>query len=454
MAKPRTRYVCQACGSVSTRWQGKCPDCGEWNTLVEEVVIAPSKERRRTSGTSAKPVSIASVGVEEEHRLETGLREFDRVLGGGLVPGSVVLLAGDPGIGKSTLMLQACAHYLKREQASCLYVTGEESLRQIKLRADRLGVEGRRLLVYAETNINDILAHLERLQPAIVVVDSIQTVYQPELSSTPGSISQVRESTAHVIQFAKSSNIPVIVVGHVTKDGSIAGPRVLEHMVDVVLQFEGDHNHAFRIVRALKNRFGSTNEIGLFEMHSEGLREVSNPSRFFLSQRSADISGSCVTATIGGSRSLIIEIQALLTPSNFGIPQRTVNGIDPRRLQLILAVLERQSRLRFGQSDVFVNVVGGVRVDEPAVDLAVALSVVSSLKDKPVGADTLVVGELGLAGEVRHISQLGKRLHEAAKLGFSRAVIPGHNERERIPDSIDVQAVQTLNEALAALSLQ
>lgn len=446
MAKQKTQYACQACGAISTRWSGKCDACGEWNTMLEEVVRQESTGRgaRATTG-DAKVQPITRVNARHDERLATGLAELDRVLGGGIVPGSMILLGGDPGIGKSTLMTQ-----LGRGETRILYVSGEESLRQIKLRADRLGVGGDQFLVLAETNLDAIIRAVSEQKPELVIVDSIQTVYRPELESAPGSISQVRESTAVLLRHAKSENIPMIVIGHVTKDGVIAGPRVLEHMVDTVLQFEGDHHHSYRIVRGLKNRFGSTNEIGIFEMREDGLREVSNPSEVFLSDRSRGISGSCVTASLEGTRALLIEVQALVTPSNYGTPQRTVSGLDARRVSLLLAVLEKRFGMHVGQYDVFVNIAGGVRIDEPAVDLAVCAAVVSSARDVAIDHGTAIVGEVGLGGEVRSVGQVEKRVIEAEKLGFKRIIVPrgGMHKKRR---GIDIIEVDLLAEAMEKL---
>lgn len=446
MAKQKTQYACQACGAISTRWSGKCDACGEWNTLLEEIVRQESSGRGARAITGdAKVHSITRVNARQDERLRTGLAELDRVLGGGIVPGSMILLGGDPGIGKSTLMTQ-----LGRGETRILYVSGEESLRQIKLRADRLGVVGEQFLVLAETNLEAIIRAVNEQKPELVIVDSIQTVYRPELESAPGSISQVRESTAVLLRHAKSENIPMIVIGHVTKDGVIAGPRVLEHMVDTVLQFEGDHHHSYRIVRGLKNRFGSTNEIGIFEMREDGLREVSNPSEVFLSDRSRGISGSCVTASLEGTRALLIEVQALVTPSNYGTPQRTVSGLDARRVSLLLAVLEKRFGMHVGQYDVFVNIAGGVRIDEPAVDLAVCAAVVSSARDVAIDHGTAIIGEVGLGGEVRSVGQVEKRVIEAEKLGFKRIIVPrgGMHKKRR---GIDIIEVDLLAEAMEKL---
>ncbi|MBE0645025.1 MAG: DNA repair protein RadA [Bacteroidetes bacterium] len=447
MAKQKTRYVCQVCGVSATRWSGKCDGCGEWNTLVEEVVRQESSGRGARAATGdAKVYPITRVDARKDERLSTGLSELDRVLGGGIVPGSMILLGGDPGIGKSTLMMQ-----LGRGSTRILYVSGEESLRQIKLRAERLQVGGEDFLVLAETNLDAILRAIQEHKPELVVVDSIQTVFRPELESAPGSISQVRESTAVLLRHAKSENIPMIVIGHVTKDGVIAGPRVLEHMVDTVLQFEGDQHHSYRIVRGLKNRFGSTNEIGIFEMREDGLREVSNPSEVFLSDRSHGISGSCVTSSLEGTRALLIEVQALVTPSNYGMPQRTVSGLDARRVSLLLAVLEKRFGMHVGQFDVFVNIAGGVRIDEPAVDLAVCAAIVSSARDKAIDHGTAVVGEVGLGGEVRSVGQAEKRVLEAEKLGFKRIIVPRGGIADKKRRGIEIIEVDLLAEAMEKL---
>lgn len=447
MAKKKTMYVCQRCGADFARWSGKCDACGEWNSLVEEVVRAESNGRgARTALGDAKVYPITRVDAREDDRLSTGLGELDRVLGGGIVPGSMILLGGDPGIGKSTLMMQ-----LGRAEMRILYVSGEESLKQIKLRAERLAVSDEEFLVLAETNLESILRAIDQRTPALVIIDSIQTVFRPELESAPGSIAQVRESTAVLLHYAKSENIPMVIIGHVTKDGVIAGPRILEHMVDTVLQFEGDHHHSYRIVRGLKNRFGSTNEIGIFEMRADGLREVNNPSEVFLSDRSRGISGSCVTCSLEGTRALLLEVQALVTPSNYGMPQRTVSGLDARRVSLLLAVLEKRFGLRVGQYDVFVNIAGGVRIDEPAVDLAVCAAIVSSARDQAVDHGTAVVGEVGLGGEVRPVGQLEKRVTEAEKLGFRRIVVPRGGITHKETRGIDIIEVDLLAEALEKL---
>jgi DNA repair protein RadA/Sms len=443
--------VCQSCAFESPRWVGKCPNCGEWNTLVEEVVSRPTRGRQRARAASGHPpVSIRDVAANPEARMSTGIPELDRVLGGGIVPGSVVLVGGDPGIGKSTLMMQMAASL---GQYRTLYITGEESVGQIKLRAERLETKpSAGLHLLAETSLELIQPWLEKSEPDLVIVDSIQTMVHPDLESAPGTVSQLREATALFMRMAKQRDISVFLVGHVTKEGVIAGPRVIEHMVDTVLQFEGEHHHAYRLLRAVKNRFGSTNELGIFEMHSTGLREVTNPSEVFLAERRIDGSGSVVVASMEGTRPLLLEVQALVTPTNYGIPQRTSTGFDARRLQMLLAVLEKRSGLRVGQYDVFVNVAGGVRVDEPAVDLGTALAIVSSLRDIPVDPTGVVVGEVGLGGEIRTINQIEKRITESNKLGFKRIIIPkGNLKNQQINGDMQVIEVETIDQAIRSL---
>ena len=451
MAKIITKYVCQSCGYVSPRWVGKCPNCSEWNTFVEEAP-SPLKASRKPSGarSAVEPVSLDEIEREESPRLSTGIEEFDRVLGGGIVPGSLLLLGGDPGIGKSTLMMQLA---LRLNNSVVLYVTGEESKRQMKLRAERLqATSAKNLLLLAETNLDLILDIIERDLPDLVIVDSIQTMYRPGLESAPGSVSQVRESAALLLRFAKTRGVPVFVIGHVTKEGVIAGPRVIEHMVDTVLQFEGEAHYSYRVLRALKNRFGSTNEIGIFEMHDTGLRQVLNPSEVFLSERRYGTSGSTVVASIEGSRPILIEVQALVTPTNYGVPQRTTTGVDSRRLSLLLAVLEKRVGLHLGAQDVFVNIAGGVKIDEPAVDLGVATSIASSLRDVPVDSTSVAVGEIGLGGEIRTIGQIEKRVQEAAKLGFKRIIVPQNNVKGiKANGEIQVVGVDRVEQAMEAL---
>lgn len=451
MAKIITKYVCQSCGYVSPRWVGKCPNCSEWNTFVEEAP-SPLKASRKPSGVASRiePVSLDDIEREESPRVSTRIGEFDRVLGGGIVPGSLILLGGDPGIGKSTLMMQLA---LQLQDSVVLYITGEESTRQIKLRAERLrSASAKNILLLAETNLDLILDVIERGTPDLIVIDSIQTMYRPGLESAPGSVSQVRESTALLLRLAKTRGIPIVVIGHVTKEGVIAGPRVIEHMVDTVLQFEGEAHYSYRVLRALKNRFGSTNEIGIFEMHDSGLREVRNPSEVFLAERSFGTSGSTVVASMEGSRPILIEVQALVTSTNYGMPQRTTTGVDTRRLSLLLAVLEKRVGLGLGTHDVFVNIAGGIKIDEPAVDLGIATSITSSLRDTPVDSGSVAVGEIGLGGEIRTIGQIEKRVQEAAKLGFKRIIVPQNNLKSlKNSNGIEVIGVDRVEKAMEAL---
>lgn len=429
MAKVRTTYVCQQCGCESPKWLGRCPDCDQWNTFVEEVVATATRGRRREAvAVYNPPKPISEIEIGAHHRCETGIGEFDRVLGGGIVPGSVVLIGGDPGIGKSTILTQV-ANSLSRDGRTTLYVSGEESPEQIKLRANRLGVSTDRLYLAAETDIEQIEACIASVKPAAVIIDSIQTMYDPSLESAPATVSQVRSCTAVLARVAKSAGTPIFIVGHVTKEGSIAGPRVLEHMVDTVLYFEGDRHQSYRILRAVKNRFGSTDELGIFEMHEEGLLEVANPSEILLSERSTSGPGSVVASTIEGTRPLLVEVQALVAPSYFSAPRRMATGVDYNRTMLILAVLEKRVGLSLAGQDVYVSVAGGVKIVEPAVDLAVAVAVAASLKETPVDPSTVVIGEVGLAGEVRTVSQMDKRINEASRLGFERAIVPAHAMR-------------------------
>ena len=444
--KTKTLYACQKCGYQSAKWLGRCPDCNSWNTLEEELQLK-SGLQSGGSGPDLPPLPISQVGGEAEMRLPTGISEFDRVLGGGLVAGSLVLIGGDPGIGKSTLLLQATDHFAKAS-GSVLYVSGEESARQIKLRGARMGVNASDLFILAETSLEKILTHAQRMQPKALVVDSIQTIFTSALESAPGSVSQVRETAGRLMMLAKGSGIPVFLVGHVTKDGSIAGPRVLEHLVDTVLYFEGDSGHPFRILRAVKNRFGSTNEIGVFEMKEGGLFEVKNPSELFLSERPLGVSGSVVVATLEGSRPLLVELQALVTASPLGVPRRTTIGVDHNRLSLLVAVLEKKVGLTLSGQDIFLNVAGGVKLNEPAADLGMVTAVASSHLDKTVDHHTLLLGEVGLAGEVRGITQPELRVKEAAKLGFSRCILPAGNLKQVKAKGMELIGVKSVEETL------
>lgn len=444
MAKTKTRYVCQSCGYESPKWVGRCPDCDEWATLVEEVVEeAPARRHSAFPTPTPVAVPITELTTTGARRVSCGLSEFDRVLGGGIVDGSLVLIGGDPGIGKSTILMQV-AYNLSTSTGKVLYVSGEESAEQIKLRSNRLGTASEGLYVVAETNIEAVEECIQNLKPGYVIVDSIQTMYDPKLSSAPGTVSQVRTCTGVLAHLAKSQGISVFIVGHVTKEGSLAGPRVLEHMVDTVLYFEGDRHQSYRILRAVKNRFGSTDEVGVFEMRETGLEEVPNPSEAFLAERPAQGIGSVVTATIEGSRPLLVEIQALVAPSFFASPRRMATGVDYNKMLMILAVLEKRVGLPLGNKDVYVNVAGGVRIIEPAADLAVAIAVASSLMDRPIDEHLIALGEVGLAGEVRSVGQLDKRLKEASRLGFKRAIIAGRSLK-KIPKDIEIEPRGVVN---------
>jgi len=449
--KAKTHFTCQACGLQSLKWLGKCPDCGAWSSLVEELDVRSAERRASASGGSTRPVLLRDIAAESNGREQTGIQELDRVLGGGVVRGSLVLLGGDPGIGKSTLLLAALDRLSRCGPA--LYASGEESLSQTKMRAERLNVSSPALHVFAETDAEKILAAAESLKPAVLAVDSIQTMYLPELGSAPGSIAQVREVSARLMDFAKRTGIPTFIVGHVTKDGSIAGPRLLEHMVDTVLYFEGERGHAFRILRAHKNRFGSTNEIGVFEMKSTGLAEVADPSALFLAERPLGKAGSAVTSTVSGTRPLLVEVQALVAPTGYGTARRTTMGVDSNRVALLAAVLEKKHDVQLVGCDIFVNVAGGMQLTEPSSDLAVCAALVSSLQNKPIDPHTLLLGEVGLAGEVRAVAQIDQRLAEAAKMGFKCAVLPRGSARRAEEMRLSAVPVETLSEALEALSL-
>lgn len=452
--KNKSVYICSECGHESAKWYGQCPGCGEWNTMNEELRTAQtSKSVSSSKSTSALNVStLSNISTDDEIRYLTGLNELDRVLGGGIVKGSLVLLSGDPGIGKSTILLQICSQLGQR--LKILYVSGEESARQIKLRADRLGVNTPNLELLCDTDMEQICEYIRSDKPNLVIIDSIQTVGIPALSSSSGSVTQVRECTNMLMVTAKSLNIPALIVGHVNKDGNIAGPKVLEHMVDAVLYFEGDKNMSYRILRAVKNRYGSTNEIGVFEMLDNGLHDVENPSMALISGRPKNTPGSCVACVMEGSRPILAEVQALVTTTNFGIPRRMANGFDYNRIALLIAVLEKRAGFFFGNTDTYVNIAGGLKIDEPASDLSVAAALVSSLRDVPVKENLIAFGEIGLGGEIRAVSNCEQRIKEASRLGFGQCIIPYHNYKN-LSDStkkckIEIIPVRTVRAAFDA----
>jgi DNA repair protein RadA/Sms len=449
MATAKTAYSCTECGATTSKWQGQCPGCGQWNTLVESLIEAPSTSKNRFAGLAKATTlqKLADVSAKDAPRFPTGVGEFDRVLGGGLVAGQVVLIGGDPGVGKSTLLLQALAQMSAKHNA--VYVSGEESAEQVALRAQRLALAPGEMQLLAEIQLERILAALGKSKPEIAVIDSIQTLYSEQLSSAPGSVAQVRECVAQLARYAKQSGTVVILVGHVTKEGALAGPRVVEHIVDTVLYFEGDTHQSFRLVRAFKNRFGAVNELGVFAMTDKGLRGVANPSALFLSQHAADVAGSCILVTQEGTRPLLVEIQALVDNSHAPNPRRLSVGLEQNRLAMLLAVLHRHAGIACYDQDVFVNAVGGVRISEPAADLAVLLAIVSSLTSRALPGKLVVFGEVGLAGEVRPAPRGQERLREAAKLGFTHAIIPAANRPKQNVDGIEIVAVQRVGEALA-----
>lgn len=452
--KLKTQFVCTNCGSMHMRWSGKCPDCGEWNTLVEEVVEErPAATSRRSPAGSTLPQKLADVHADALVRLPLPIGEFSRVLGGGIVPGSLVLIGGEPGVGKSTLLTQAAVQ-VARHIGTTLYVSGEESAQQIKMRAERLGVGDSELYLLTETHLEAVLNAIETMKPRLCIVDSIQTMYTDALNASPGTVTQVRECAQRLQAVAKGLDVAIFIVGHVTKEGTIAGPKVLEHIVDTVLQLEGDQFHTFRILRSTKNRFGATSEVGVFEMAGDGMREVVNPSEAFLAERMAHAPGSSVAVTMEGTRPLLVEVQALTSATQNPMPRRTANGFDYNRLFLLIAVLGKRVGIRLHDQDVFVNVVGGMTIDEPAADLAAATAIASANKGRPVPPDTVIIGEVGLSGEVRSVSQLGQRLNEAAKLGFARCILPKTTRKvEHPPAGLALTPVRSLGEALdAALS--
>lgn len=453
MAKAKVHYRCQKCGYVSPRYLGRCPNCNSWNTFVKEVEEPQSarqaaKPRISISGDQVQPQLLDKVSTQKVPRVKTGLSELDRVLGGGIVPGSLILIGGDPGIGKSTLLLQVSGR-LAAENSKVLYVTGEESSSQVKLRADRIGVGGAKFYIYPETDMDSIKKNIQELNPDYVVIDSVQTMQEPGMNSAVGSVAQIREVTGELMQIAKTNGITIFVVGHVTKGGAIAGPKILEHMVDTVLYFEGDQHRVFRMLRSVKNRFGSTNEVGVFEMSERGLSEVANPSEVFLQERLADATGSAVVVSLEGTRPILAEIQALITPTAFGNAQRTTTGLSRNRVALIMAVLEKRAGLLLQNQDAYLKTAGGLKLDEPAIDLALAVSIASSYRDIATEPTDCFIGEIGLTGEVRRISQIEARVKEAAKLGFKRAIVPRNNlDGWTFPEGIQVIGVTTVKQAL------
>jgi DNA repair protein RadA/Sms len=445
-------FVCQGCGYQTSKWLGRCPECHEWESFIEE-------KKRASSGSfgscrlAAEPVALQLAPEKEEERFCTGIKELDRVLGGGVVPGSVILVGGDPGIGKSTLITQMLAVVAAR-RGKVLYVSGEESVQQIKMRAKRLGALDPDVFLATENKVEAVLEMARAMQPALLAIDSIQTLYTEDFPSAPGSVTQVRETAARLVAMAKTDQVPVVLIGHVTKEGAIAGPRILEHMVDTVLYFEGDRGHVYRILRTVKNRYGSTNEVGVFEMKAEGLVEVANPSEIFLAERSLDVSGSVILPSMEGSRPILVEVQALVSPTNYGTPRRTAIGADPQRLALLAAVLEKKAGLILYQNDIFLNIAGGIRIEEPALDLGVICAVASSLLNKAVASKTVVCGEVGLAGEVRAVGQIEMRLQEAARLGFSRLILPrsnGERIKGKVKMPLEIQPVGSIAELLDIL---
>ncbi len=454
MAKLKSLYVCSECGYESAKWYGKCPGCGEWNTMSEEIPVSASSKGNKKLSASVQPVlRLNEITGDVEKRISTGINEFDRVLGGGIVQGSLVLIGGDPGIGKSTILLQICEHLGKT--CDVLYVSGEESANQIKLRANRLGVTTNRLGVLAQTDVGIIVETVKSEKPDIVIIDSIQTMIYDECSSSAGSVTQVRECTNIFMHMAKSLGIPVFVVGHVNKDGAIAGPKVLEHIVDTVLYFEGERNYSYRILRGVKNRFGSTNEIGVFEMRQSGLAEVENPSLLMLSGRPKNVSGTCVACVMEGTRPILAEVQGLVTATGFGTPRRMSTGFDYNRMAMILAVLEKRGGYYFNSMDAYINVIGGLKLDEPAADLTVAMALISSLKDVVVQENAIAFGEIGLAGEIRAVNNCEQRVSESLRLGFDKCIIPFHNYKslsKSVKVNADIIPVRSVREAFKALT--
>ncbi len=451
MSKIKTSFFCQNCGAQYAKWQGQCNSCKEWNTIVEEVIQKEEKASWKPTSSevkkAAKPLRITEIDTTQEIRMDTTDGELNRVLGGGIVPGSLILLGGEPGIGKSTLLLQISLKLPYRT----LYVSGEESQKQIKMRAERITPNGDNCFILTETKTQNIFRQIQEIEPEIVIIDSIQTLHTDYIESSPGSISQIRETTAELIKFAKESNVPVILIGHITKDGSIAGPKILEHMVDTVLQFEGDRNHVYRILRSLKNRFGSTAELGIYEMQGSGLREVSNPSEILISHKNEELSGTAIASTLEGMRPLMIEIQALVSTAVYGTPQRSTTGYNAKRLNMILAVLEKRAGFRLGTKDVFLNITGGISIDDPAIDLAVVAAILSSNEDIPINKDFCFAGEVGLSGEIRPVNRVDQRIQEAEKLGFSTIFVSKYNKISLKNSGIKIQMVAKIEDVASEL---
>ena len=452
MAKVKTAYYCQNCGAQYSKWQGRCNSCGDWNTIVEEIVEKPVKKDWTSSAKTeakraAKPLRLNEIETAPQYRWKTGNNELDRVLGGGLVPGSLTLLGGEPGIGKSTLSLQISLSFPYK----VLYVSGEESQQQIKMRAERIDPNSTNCYILTETKTQNIFRQIEEVSPEVVIIDSIQTLHSDYIESAPGSISQIRETTSELIKFAKESNVPVILIGHITKEGSIAGPKVLEHMVDTVLQFEGDRNHVYRILRSHKNRFGSTHELGIYEMQGSGLREVNNPSEILISKNDEDLSGTAIASTLEGMRPLMIEIQALVSTAVYGTPQRSTTGYNAKRLNMLLAVLEKRAGFKLGAKDVFLNITGGISVDDPAIDLAVVAAILSSNEDISIEKDSCFAAEVGLAGEIRPVTRVDQRILEAEKLGFARIMISKQSKLPKASYNIQVIKVSKIEDVVSQL---
>jgi DNA repair protein RadA/Sms len=456
MTKTKISYFCQSCGAQADKWAGKCNSCGSWNTIVEEIVHKETKNNRlqvftkNENGGSNKSILLQDVGTIEHPRIPVAGKELTRVLGGGIVPGSLVLFGGEPGIGKSTLMLQVA---LRLKHLKILYVSGEESEQQIKMRADRIGITTENCFILQETNTQNIFLQINEVQPQLVIIDSIQTLHTSFIDSSPGSVSQVRECAAELLRFAKETNVPVFMIGHITKDGTLAGPKVLEHMVDTVLQFEGDRNHVYRLLRATKNRFGSTNELGIYEMHGSGLREVNNPSEILITSRDTPTSGVAISATLEGNRPMLIETQALVSTAAYGTPQRSATGFDLRRLSMLLAVLEKRCGFRLGAKDVFINIAGGIKVEDPGLDLALVCGILSSNEDLPIPQNVCFAGEVGLTGEIRPVSRIDQRIHEAQKLGFEKIYISSYNQKglDLNQFSIKIITVSKMEEVFSSL---